>query len=97
LPYFFGTTYQKEKNSLNENAFIKQCVVKYQKMQSYQFKIFHCLLSQNIPKFEFVYENKPFGNPGDNGAKKRGGTIAIQGCQIFLASAYQNGENIPNN
>jgi hypothetical protein len=61
----------------------------------------HSKALQNIPKFVFGFENKPSGNPaGENYTKQNSiSELAkpdlIQGCQIFLGAANQNGKNVP--
>jgi hypothetical protein len=75
--------------------------------------IFHCKSLQNLPKFGFLFENKPSGNPvwihsiefcrpsiwlGYFGFDfPRIDVRFQQGCQIFLTTIYQNGEKLPNN
>jgi hypothetical protein len=39
---------------------------KYQKVSIKYTKIFHCKTPQNLPEFDFWFENKPSGNPATN-------------------------------
>jgi hypothetical protein len=69
--------------------------------------IFQSKALQNLPKLGFLVWKKPSGNPThsakrptwfrlSNGGRQAMLILSCQGCQIFLATTYQNGKNIPN-
>jgi hypothetical protein len=51
------TKYTKWPKIFYNGRKIDQMIIKYT-------KIFHCKTFQNLPKFDFLFENKPSGNPG---------------------------------